>query len=131
MNPPTRLSWLLLLHVPAVTGADLSFQPVILDRSFIAYERDVGDLDGDVDLLVGGMIQSQHRGLRLLLNTGQGKDWTPMVIQSEGCYSAEVGDLDSDGDLDIVGIRNWNSAPSWFYRNQTRHRTGPAASTAQ
>jgi hypothetical protein len=78
------------------------------------------DRDGDVDLLAGGMIQSQHRGLRLLLNGGAGAGWTTQVIQTEGSYSAELGDLDQDGDADIVGIRNWNSAPTWIYRNNTR-----------
>jgi len=78
------------------------------------------DLDGDVDLLVGGMIQSQHRGLRLMLNGGKGSNWTSMIIQTEGSYSAEMGDLDNDGDPDVVGIRNWNSAPTWIYCNTVR-----------
>ncbi len=75
------------------------------------------DLDGDADLLVGGMIQSQHRGLKLMLNNGTGTNWTEFVIQNNGSYSAETGDIDNDGDLDIVGIRNWNSAPTYIYRN--------------
>ena len=66
------------------------------------------------------MIQSRHRGLKLMLNGGAGTDWTESVIQSEGSYSAETGDIDNDGDLDIVGIRNWNSAPTYIYRNNAR-----------
>ena len=78
------------------------------------------DLDGDVDLLVGGMIQSRHRGLKLLLNGGAGAEWEESVIQSDGSYSAEVGDIDDDGDPDIVGIRNWDAAPTYIYRNGVR-----------
>jgi hypothetical protein len=75
-----------------------------------------------VDLLVGGMIQSQHRGLKLLRNTGGGTNWTEFVIQTNGSYSAELGDIDDDGDLDIVDIRNWNAAPTWVYCNNVRRR---------
>lgn len=77
------------------------------------------DLDGDVDLLVGGMQGGPHQGLRLMRNEGAGTNWSTFVIQSDGSYSAEVGDLDEDGDLDIVGIRNWNAAPTYIYRNNS------------
>jgi hypothetical protein len=80
------------------------------------------DGDGDIDLLVGGMTQSQHRGLKFLLNGGKGTIWTESPLQSEGSYSAEAGDIDNDGDPDIVGIRNWNSAPSFIYRNESGGR---------
>jgi hypothetical protein len=77
------------------------------------------DLDGDVDLLVGGMIQSKHSGLKLMLNNGKATKWSEFTIQSQGSYSAETGDIDNDGDPDIVGIRNWNSAPTYIYRNNS------------
>lgn len=32
-------------------------------------------------------------------------------------YERDVGDVDMDGDPDSFGIRNWNAAPTWIYRN--------------
>jgi bifunctional DNA-binding transcriptional regulator/antitoxin component of YhaV-PrlF toxin-antitoxin module len=104
MNAPTRLSWLLLLHVPAVTGADHSFQPVILDRTFIAYERDVGDVDGD-----GGndvvAVQEGDTDLQVL----RAPDWTrSTLVASSGTHrypradDLKLVDFDGDGDLDVV-----------------------------
>jgi len=77
------------------------------------------DLDGDTDIMAGGMIQSLHRGLRLFLNEGNGQAWSTFIIQSNGSYSAELGDIDNDGDPDIVGILNWDSAPTYIYRNNS------------
>jgi len=104
---------------PRVAGTWSKHPVAVVDYCHTLQAADF-DLDGAVDLLVGGMIQSQHRGLKLMLNRGKGGSWTPRVIQTEGSYSAEVGDIDNDGDLDIVGIRNWNSAPTWIYRNTVR-----------
>jgi hypothetical protein len=102
---------------PRVDGTWSKHTVAVVDYCHTLQAADF-DLDGDVDLLVGGMIQSQHRGLRLMLNGGGGTSWTESVIQNDGSYSAEIGDIDNDGDPDIVGIRNWNSAPTWIYRNE-------------
>jgi hypothetical protein len=104
---------------PRVDGAWNKHAVAVVDFCHTLQAADF-DLDGDVDLLAGGMIQSQHRGLRLMLNGGGGADWTQFVIQTDGSYSAEIGDIDNDGDADIVGIRNWNAAPTWIYRNTLR-----------
>ena len=100
--------------------------PAVVDYCHTLQSAD-WDLDGDVDLLVGGMTQSHHRGLKLLLNAGAGTNWTEFVIQTQGSYSAETGDIDNDGDPDIVGIRNWNSAPTYIYRNLGRSGTAADA----
>lgn len=54
--------------LPVMTLAAVTFQETMLDKTCIAYERDVGDVD-------------------------------------------------MDGDPDSFGIRNWNAAPTWIYRN--------------
>lgn len=89
--------------------------------------------DGKIDLLVGGMPKSRHRGLKLMLNGGRGMNWTEFVIQTDGSYSAEIGDIDNDGDPDIVGIRNWNAAPTWIYRNNITQQgtTSPRVVTSR
>lgn len=102
---------------PHEDGAWSKHEVAVVDYCHTLQAADF-DLDGDMDFLAGGMIQSQHRGLRLLLNSGTGTDWTESLIQTDGSYSAEIGDIDNDGDPDIVGIRNWNSAPTWIYRNE-------------
>jgi hypothetical protein len=80
------------------------------------------DLDGDRDVLTGGMPQSTHRGLRLFLNAGAGASWTPQIIQSEGSYSAELGDVDNDA------IRMWgreNKHPPSYFPQQRRRPPSP------
>ena len=46
-SPSFRHSVLLCCLIPALAHADLNFQRVILDNSYFAFERDVGDIDGD------------------------------------------------------------------------------------
>lgn len=104
---------------PLVDGSWSKHEVTVVDYCHNLQAAD-WDLDGDVDLLVGGMTQSRHRGLKLMLNDGSGTRWTESAIQAEGSYSAEIGDIDNDGDFDIVGILNWNSAPTTIYRNTAR-----------
>jgi len=163
-----------LLFIARVVGAEPSFQPVILDRSYIAYERDVGDIDsdgdndvvavqegdtalqvfrapewtrsrlvtfsgpfrypraddlkladidgdGDLDVVtrLGAGPSDDGAGIAVWCeNQGRGSNFNQRVIGNSLEY---VKDIDNDGDLDIVGIRNWNSAPTWICRNQSRN----------
>lgn len=98
---------------------------VIVPVCDACHNLQVADFNGDgkQDVLYGGMITSEERGLTLMLgNAGGG--WTPFVIQDQGSYSAEIGDIDRDGDWDIISIRNWDSQPSEIWRNTLRQ---PAA----
>ncbi len=101
---------------PLVDGAWSSRPVVTVDYCHNLLAAD-WDLDGDDDLLVGGMVGSLDCGLKLMLNNGNGAQWSVHVIQTDGSYSAEMGDIENDGDLDIVGIYHWNSAPTWIYHN--------------
>ena len=72
--------------------------------------------DGLTDVLLGGMPQSQHRGLKLFLGDG-GQGWSSSVVQSAGSYSVVIGDLQLDGDLDIAGVRAWDEGPTEWWLN--------------
>ncbi|NLF33228.1 MAG: VCBS repeat-containing protein [Planctomycetes bacterium] len=109
---------------PRVAGSWVGHPVAVVDFCHTLQAAD-WDGDGDTDLLAGGMTQSRHRGLKLLLNGGAGAAWTEVVLQSEGSYSAETGDIDNDGDPDIVGVRNWNTGPSFIYRNGSPAPGGP------
>lgn len=74
------------------------------------------DHDGHVDILAGGMIQSNQRGLTVYLGNG-GSSWNPVVVQTFGSYSAEVRDVNSDGYPDIITVRQWNMAPTEIWLN--------------
>jgi hypothetical protein len=74
------------------------------------------DRDGYVDILAGGMIQSDQRGLTVYRGNG-GASWNPVVVQALGSYSAEVRDVDGDGDPDIITVRQWNTSPTEIWLN--------------
>ena len=80
--------------------------------------------DGWLDVLYGGMPQSDQRGLHLMLGNG-GSSWQTQEIQNEGAYSAEIGDIDNDNDWDIVSIRSWDTDPTEIWRNTLAEPTGP------
>ena len=78
------------------------------------------DLDGDMDLLVGGMTQSQHRGLKLLLNGGKGTTWTESPCSPTAAtapkWATSTTTATRTSSASATGIRR----RPFIYRNETR-----------
>jgi len=79
------------------------------------------DHDGDIDVMAAEMLKgSDPDEVAVFLNDGTSLCWTKQVIATTGNYSAVIGDVDTDGDADILGLRNYDSAPVEIWLNRTR-----------
>jgi len=80
------------------------------------------DNDGDLDIFAAEMPnipkEAPHPVI-VFINQGDSLKWEQQVLANHGNYSAQVGDIDNDGDVDIIGLRNHNSAPIEMWRNKT------------
>src|SRR5688572_6560323 len=105
MNHRMKLKVICSSFLSGILAAQaLEFQQVILDNSYVAYERDVGDIDGDGDNdLV--TIQEGDTSLQVF----RAPSWArSTLISFSGTYrypradDFKVADIDGDGDLDMV-----------------------------
>lgn len=64
------------------------------------------DNDGDLDVVIAEMHQSQKDRVAVYFNHGLG--FTRQVVATTGSHNLRVADIGSDGDLDIFGA-NWNN----------------------
>ena len=80
------------------------FQPLILDDAYIAYERDVGDIDGDGDNDLVAIQEGTPRCRSSARRTW--KRSTLVEFAGTDRYpradDLKLADIDKDGDLDVV-----------------------------
>jgi len=80
------------------------------------------DNDGDLDIFAAEMPNIPNEAphpVLVFINQGNALKWKQQLLANRGNYSAQVGDIDNDGDIDIIGLRNHNSAPIEMWRNKT------------
>lgn len=86
------------------------------------FSMEAGDLDGDVDFVLG-----EHRGRpnRVLVfeNQDAGRTWQPHTVDSgdpagiDHHDGTQLVDIDGDGDLDIVSV-GWYNPKVWLFENK-------------
>jgi hypothetical protein len=89
---------------PVVAQAGLNFQQVILDNSYISYERDVGDIDGDGRNDVAAVMEGDTTVQVFCAPTW--KRSTLITFTGDFRYPRaddfKLADIDGDGDPDVV-----------------------------
>jgi len=78
------------------------------------------DLDGDLDVVSGQMVQSSQKELNIYLNAGNSLNWTKMVVDNpvNGIHNGVVVDIGNDGDYDIFGSNWLDFPPVSIWENQ-------------
>ena len=80
------------------------------------------DLDGDLDILIGGH-HSDSTQLRWLINDGN-EIFTVSLISSTTEHAFwEVADMDSDGDNDIITVQRPNGITNWYENDGSQNFT--------
>lgn len=70
------------------------------------------DLDGDTDVVIAEMHQTETRRVAIYLNEGDALHWKRQIVATTGSHNIRLADIDNDGDMDIVGA-NWsNDSPT-------------------
>src|SRR4030095_8443893 len=90
--------------LPAMAQATPNFQQIVLDESYIAYERDVGDIDDDGRNDVAAVMEGDTT-----VQLFRAPAWKrSTLIAFTGAYrypradDFKLVDIDGDGDLDVI-----------------------------
>ncbi|MDY6949996.1 MAG: VCBS repeat-containing protein [Thermodesulfobacteriota bacterium] len=79
------------------------------------------DDDGDLDVVAGEMKKSfRHGDVTIFVNTGGALTWAEEPLARRlGIYDGQVADIGRDGDFDIIGCRDYNQPPLYWWENTT------------
>jgi len=103
---PHRLSW---FEAPADPRSGAWTEHVVDDDVDFAHGLVIADMsgDGEPDIVVAEMHQSERKRVMVYLNEGNAVKWRRHVMAETGSHNICVADFGNTGALDIVGA-NWS-----------------------
>lgn len=84
------------------------------------------DLDGDMDIFAGVNegrainLDKQEFPVYIFLNEGDNRNFTEMIIETNGIYNGQAFDYDGDGDMDLFRYPDHESKDFFLLENKIR-----------